>query len=341
MSLKIGKHSIQNPVILAPMAGVTDWPFRETARHCGAGLCISEMVTAKTELWNSEKSSTRLPTDLDPEPRPVQIAGSEPKSLAEAAKRCADMGAGIIDINMGCPAKKVCNKAAGSALLANEKLVFEILEAVVNAVDIPVTLKTRTGTDPANQNVVHIAKTAEKIGIQALSIHGRTRACKFRGEATYGQIAQVVSEVSIPVIANGDINSPEKAKDVLCKTGATAVMIGRSAWGKPWLLGQIADYLKTGSYSVPDEQAQQKIIFEHLHRLYEHYNEYKSVRFARKHIDWYLQISDPEKSTRRQFNKLTTSEEQIELLKEHFLAIHPSAKSSNNNTKHYQLDEVA
>lgn len=329
MPLKIGNHTIKNRVILAPMAGVTDWPFRETARDCGAGLCVSEMVTAKTELWDTQKSSTRLPSDLDPAPRPVQIAGSDPLLLAEAARRCADMGAGIIDINMGCPAKKVCNKAAGSALLADEKLVFKILETVVNAVDVPVTLKTRTGTDPDNRNILGIAKTAEQIGIQAISIHGRTRACKFRGEASYEDIAQVVSELKIPVIANGDIDSPEKAKTIMKRTGASAIMIGRAAWGKPWLLGQIATYLQNGIYSEPEKKLKQNIIFEHLNRLHEHYGEYKGLRLARKHIDWYLKISDPEKSVRRQFNTLENYQDQITLLQEHF------------STMNYQLDKAA
>lgn len=312
--------------MLAPMAGVTDWPFRETARDCGAGICVSEMVTAKTELWHSEKSSTRLPTDLDPEPRPVQIAGSDPLLLAEAARRCADMGAGIIDINMGCPAKKVCNKAAGSALLADEKLVFDILERVVAAVHVPVTLKTRTGTDPDNRNIVRIAKTAEQIGIQALTIHGRTRACKFKGQASYEEIAEVVSETTIPVIANGDIESPEKAKDVLDMTKAAAVMIGRGAWGKPWLPGQIASYLETGSGSEPSELEKQKIIFAHLHRLYEHYGDFKAVRLARKHIDWYLSPSDPGKAVRKQFNQLERPEEQLSLLKAHFSGLNSSVR---------------
>lgn len=318
MPFSIGNHRIDKPVILAPMAGVTDWPFREIVRQHGAGLCISEMVTAKTELWESEKSSSRLPSDLDPSPRPVQIAGAEPEQLAEAAKRCADMGAGIIDINMGCPAKKVCKKAAGSALLADEKLVFRILEAVVNAVNVPVTLKTRLGTDPNHLNILSVAKTAEQIGIQALTIHGRTRACKFRGEASYDKIAEVVSELSIPVIANGDINSPEKAAMVLKQTGAAGIMIGRGAWGKPWLLEQISDYLQHHQYKEPSDAEKQATIFEHLGLLYQYYGEFKAVRLARKHVDWYLQSSDPEKLIRKKFNQLMSANEQIALLKEHF-----------------------
>lgn len=326
--LQIGSHRIENQVILAPMAGITDWPFREIARKSGAGLCISEMVTAKTELWDSAKSSTRLPTNLDPMPRPVQIAGSEPKQLAEAAKRCADMGAGIIDINMGCPAKKVCNKAAGSALLANEALVYEILEAVASAVDVPVTLKTRTGTDKTHQNIVEIARQAEQIGIQAITIHGRTRACRFKGRAEYNLIAKVVDTVEIPVIANGDIDSPEKAKTILDSTGAAAVMVGRGAWGQPWLLGQINDYLKTGKYQYPTASEQQKIIFDHLEMLYSYYGEYKGVLLARKHIDWYLSGLDPKRHTRKAFNQLDSCSAQIQLLNRHFSLINSPTKAA-------------
>lgn len=318
MTFKIGHHQIDNPTILAPMAGVSDWPFREISRQSGAGLCISEMVTAKTELWHTAKSSTRLPSERDPAPRPVQIAGAEPKLLAEAAKRCADMGAGIIDINMGCPAKKVCNRAAGSALLANENLVFDILEAVVKAVDVPVTLKTRTGTDPENRNILRIAKQAENIGIQALSLHGRTRACKFKGNAEYINIKAVASELSIPVIANGDIDTPEKALKVLQDTGASAIMIGRGAWGKPWLFSQITELLQTGSYSIPSETTKQATLFKHLEMIHEYYDEFKAVRFSRKHVNWYLQSSDPEKHLRGEFNKVETLKEQLHILHTHF-----------------------
>ena len=318
MTLRIGNLQIEKPVILAPMAGITDWPFRQIARHCGAELCISEMVTAKTDLWHSKKSSTRLPSNLDPAPRPVQIAGSDPLQMAEAAKRCVDMGAGIIDINMGCPAKKVCNRAAGSALLADEPLVYQILQAVVSAVHVPVTLKTRTGTTPNNQNILQIAKNAENIGIQALGIHGRTRACRFTGIAEYSQITKVAAELTIPVIANGDIDSPEKAKHILDTTGASAVMIGRAAWGRPWLLGQICDYLETGRWHEPEESAKRDIIVQHLGMLYSYYGEDKGVQLARKHINWYLQDCDPSKAVRKQFNQLTRACSQLDLVNRYF-----------------------
>jgi len=316
--LKIGPYQIDTPTVLAPMAGVTDWPFREISRQSGAGLCISEMVTSKTELWHTAKSSTRLPSSRDPLPRPVQIAGAEPYLLAEAAKRCADMGAGIIDINMGCPAKKVCNRAAGSALLADEALVFRILETVVNAVDVPVTLKTRTGTDPENRNILSIAKQAENIGIQALSLHGRTRACKFKGQAEYDSIKKVVKHIGIPVIANGDINTPEQALAVKRQTGAAGIMIGRGAWGKPWIFNQITSLIATGEYKEPTTMEKQETCFKHLHFLHEFYEEYRAVRFSRKHVDWYLRDSDPEKALRRQFNQVETYKEQTSILRDHF-----------------------
>ncbi len=321
MSLQIGPHKLPNPVILAPMAGITDWPMREIARQCGAGLCISEMVTAKTELWTSTKSSTRLPSDQDPEPRPVQIAGADPAELALAAKQCEQMGAGIIDINMGCPAKKVCNRAAGSALLADETLVVEILDRVVNAVNVPVTLKTRLGTDPDNQNIMSVATKAEQLGIQAISIHGRTRACRFTGDADYRLIGEVASALSIPVIANGDIDSPEKAALIMQQTGVSGVMVGRGAWGKPWLPGQIASYLATGKYKTPDLSQQREITLRHLHLLYQHYGEYRGVRFARKHIGWYLEGQDPGRQLRKYFNQLESSPDQIALIETHYAAL--------------------
>ncbi|MFX4226805.1 MAG: tRNA dihydrouridine synthase DusB [Porticoccaceae bacterium] len=321
MTLQIGPHKLTNQVLLAPMAGVTDWPMREIARRCGAGLCISEMVTAKTRLWESSKSSTRLPSDLDPEPRPVQIAGSDPDELARAARLCEQMGAGIIDINMGCPAKKVCNRAAGSALLADENLVYRILDRVVSAVSVPVTLKTRLGTDPDNQNILSIATRAEEIGVQAISIHGRTRACRFNGDADYQLIGEVASRLGIPVIANGDINTPEKAALVMQQTGAAAVMVGRGAWGRPWLPGQIADYLEHGKYQVPDIGRQKKIVLQHLQLLYQHYDEYRGVRFARKHIGWYLEGLDPGRKLRSRFNQLESAEAQLKLIENHYAAL--------------------
>ena len=321
MSLKIGPHKLENPVLLAPMAGVTDWPMREMARQLGAGLCISEMVTTKTQLWKSAKSSTRLPSDLDPAPRPVQIAGADPSELAKAAVLCEQMGAGIIDINMGCPAKKVCNRAAGSALLADEALVYSILEKVVNAVNVPVSLKTRLGTDPANKNILSIAINAENIGIQAISIHGRTRACRFNGDADYQLIGEVASSIRIPVIANGDIDSPEKAALVMQQTGAAGVMVGRGAWGRPWLPGQIAEYLAHGKYLTLNLTQIKEVLFRHLQLMHQYYDEYRAVRFARKHVGWYLEDLDPGKKLRSEFNQIESASAQVQLLEDYFAAL--------------------
>ncbi|MBC6428667.1 MAG: tRNA dihydrouridine synthase DusB [Cellvibrionales bacterium] len=313
------------------MAGITDWPFRETARRTGAGLCIAEMLSAQTALWNSRKSATRLPSLLDPAPRPVQLAGSDPDMLATAAARCAAMGAQWIDINMGCPAKKVCNRAAGSALLADEGLVRRILHAVVAAVDVPVTLKMRTGPSPQQRNAVRIAQIAEQAGIAALSIHGRTRACRFRGHAEYRTIAQVVRAVRIPVIANGDIRSPEQARRVLRATGAAAVMVGRGAQGRPWLLRQISDYLQTGRYREPSNSAKLAAMRAHLRRLYRYYGTERGPQLARKQIGWYLQAANsnrnPDLSTDRcraaqqEINQITAADAQMEAASRHFAAL--------------------
>ena len=244
--ISIGPYQLANRVILAPMAGVTDQPFRQLCRRLGAGLVVSEMVTSDTRLWNSRKSRLRLQHDGEPEPRSVQIAGGDPEMMAEAARMNAQLGAQIIDINMGCPAKKVCNKAAGSALLRDEPLVAAICAAVVQAVDIPVTLKIRTGWDPENRNALRIARIAEDSGIQALAVHGRTRSELYTGHAEYDTIAAVKQSISIPVFANGDIDSPQKAAEVLQHTGADAVMIGRAAQGRPWIFREIDHYLRSG-----------------------------------------------------------------------------------------------
>ena len=312
--IQIGLVEIKNPLFLAPMAGVSDFPFREIARQQGAGLCVSEMVTSKTELWHTRKSSFRLPSDKDPAPRPVQIAGADPKAMAEAAKKLADLGAGIIDINMGCPAKKVCSRAAGSALLADEELVAKILEAVVSSVEVPVTLKTRTGTDPDNRNAVRIARQAESLGIQALTLHGRTRACRFRGEAEYETIAAVVEEVSIPVIANGDIDTPEKACEVMQKTKAAGLMIGRGAWGQPWLFKQINAALNGKTYSQPGITEIQDTLKTHVHLIQENYGHDFGMGFVRKHVDQYLAKLDPDKSFRNKFNQIESGQRQLNAL---------------------------
>lgn len=274
------------------MAGVSDAPFRRICQEMGAGLTTSEMLTSDTSLWQSRKSNQRLTDDLalPSAVKSIQIAGSEPLAMADAAKACVDNGAQIVDINMGCPAKKVCKKAAGSSLLRDEKLVTEILEAVVKAVDIPVTLKIRTGWCPASRNGTTIARIAEDIGIQALAVHGRTRACRFVAEAEYKTIADIVKSVQIPVIANGDIDSPEKAAQVLEETGASAVMIGRSTQGQPWLIREIDHYLVNQTrLTAPTLSQISEIVSSHLDSLYQFYGEYLGVRIARKHVKWYLQ----------------------------------------------------
>ncbi len=287
--MQIGPYNLANPVIAAPMAGVTDKPYRHVCRNNGAGLVVSEMITSQANLRHTAK--TRFRSDLagEPEPVVVQIVGTDPEQLSEAARFNVDNGAQIIDINMGCPAKKVCKKAAGSALLADEPLVDTILSAVVSAVDVPVTVKIRTGTTPDSKNATTIAAIAEQAGIQAITIHGRTRECKFVGQVEYDTIAAVKQRVSIPVTANGDITSPEQAKAVLDVTGADAVMIGRAAQGQPWLFQQVADYLKTGQYSaMPCAEKRSQIIINHIRSIHDFYGDGLGVRLARKHIKWYL-----------------------------------------------------
>ena len=271
------------------MAGITDLPLRKAARSWGAALTYSEMLTSQTTLWQSDKSRTRLPQMEDPLPRPIQIAGYDPQMLADAAVACEQMGAGLIDINMGCPAKKVCKRAAGSALMKDEGLVEDILKAVTKAVSVPVTLKTRTGTSPEEKNGLRIAEIAEQSGVQAISIHGRTRACRFAGQAEYDSIAEISQHLSIPVIANGDINTPAQAKQVLEYTGAAAVMIGRGALGKPWIFQQIRDYLALGTTSTaPDLDSKFETLSKHLSGIHQLYAEVQGVRIARKHMGWYF-----------------------------------------------------
>ena len=282
--MKIGPYQISSPYVLAPMAGVTDLPFRKICRDMGAGLAVCEMVNANSELWETEKSQLRFTYDGEVSPVSAQIVGYDPEMMADAARFSVDSGAEIIDINMGCPAKKVCKKAAGSALLQDEPLVIEILKAVVAAVDVPVTLKIRTGWDRENKNGVKIAKLAEAIGIQALAVHGRTREDRFLGEAEYDTIAKVKEAVSIPVIANADIDSIEKAQAVLNHTKADAVMIGRAALGNPWLFRS----LKEGEIYLPSISEQMNIATEHIAALHEFYGPEKGIRVARKHILWYL-----------------------------------------------------
>jgi len=285
----IGSHIITSPVIAAPMAGVSDKPYRHVCRQNGAGLVVSEMVTSQLDLRHSTKSRFRMDLEGEPGPIVVQLVGTDPQSLAQAAQFNVDNGAQIIDINMGCPAKKVCKKAAGSALLANEGLVEQILTSVVNAVDVPVTLKIRTGTSPEQRNAVQIAKIAEQAGVQCLTIHGRTRECKFVGPVEYDTIAEVKRAISIPVVANGDIKSPQQALDVLQHTNADAVMIGRAAQGQPWLFGQVAHFLSTGELiPIPSLEQRKKIILDHVSAIHAFYGDGLGVRLARKHIKAYL-----------------------------------------------------
>ncbi|MDE1165786.1 MAG: tRNA dihydrouridine synthase DusB [Pseudomonas sp.] len=310
-AVRIGPYTLQNGLILAPMAGVTDQPFRQLCRRLGAGLVVSEMVTADQSLWNSRKSRLRMLHEGDPEPRSVQIAGGDAQMLAAAARANVEMGAQIIDINMGCPAKKVCNKAAGSALLKDEALVHEILHAVVAAVEVPVTLKIRTGWDRENKNGITVAKIAEQAGITALAVHGRTRADLYTGDAEYDTIAAIKQAVSIPVFANGDIVSPQKARHVLQATGADGLLIGRAAQGRPWIFREIEHYLRTGeTLPAPQLSEVEQILLEHLAALHAFYGDVMGVRIARKHVGWYLATLPGAKEFRAQFNRLEDTEAQ-------------------------------
>jgi tRNA-dihydrouridine synthase B len=301
------------------MAGVTDRPFRQLCRQLGAGLAVSEMISSNSLLWGSEKTLRRANHEGEPQPRSVQIAGADPAMMAEAAKYNADQGAEIIDINMGCPAKKVCNVMAGSALLCNEALVGQILSAVAEAVEVPVTLKIRTGWDKSSRNGIRIAQIAEQCGIQSLAVHGRTRACGYSGEAEYDTIAAIKAAVRIPVIANGDITTPQKAKFVLDHTGVDGVMIGRAAQGRPWIFREIAHYLRTGKLlPPPSPQEIRAVMLGHMENLYEFYGEYIGVRMARKHISWYSKAQPGAAVFRHQVNTLDTTAAQLALAREFF-----------------------
>lgn len=327
----IGPYRLPNRVILAPMAGVTDRPFRQLCRKLGAGLVVSEMVIADPALWHTRKSRSRLDHRGEPSPRSVQIAGGDPEMLAEAARQSVVRGAQIVDINMGCPAKKVCNKAAGSALLRDERLVADILRAVVAAVDVPVTLKIRTGWCANSNNGVRVARLAEVAGIQALSVHGRTREQRYTGDAEYDTIAAIKAAVTIPVFANGDITSPEKAAEVLVYTGADAVMIGRGAQGNPWIFRQIDHYLRTGKMLPEPSNAERRTIMRgHLQALHAFYGEHMGVRIARKHIGWYLSTQANAKLLRASFNALESPSTQCRFVDELFrLAESPATNGSN------------
>ncbi|AEJ01989.1 TIM-barrel protein, nifR3 family [Nitrosomonas sp. Is79A3] len=310
--MQIGTHILKNKLIVAPMAGVTDRPFRQLCKIMGAGMAVSEMVSSNSLLWGSKKTQRRADHEGEVSPISVQIAGADPKMLAAAARYNVDNGAQIIDINMGCPAKKICNVMAGSALLQDEKLVERIIDAVVKAVDIPVTLKIRTGWDKQHKNALAIAHIAENSGIQALAIHGRTRACAYTGTAEYDTIAAVKAATKIPIIANGDITTPEKAKYILAYTKADAVMIGRAAQGRPWIFREINHYLATDQHLQPPEVAEiHRVLIDHLHDLYDFYGEYSGVRIARKHISWYTKGLVGSASFRQSMNQLQTTEQQI------------------------------
>ncbi len=317
--INIGQHVLEGRVILAPMAGITDQPFRDLCVDLGASLAVSEMLTCNAELWGSRKNRTRFIHSSTGGLNSIQIAGSDPSMMAEAARLHEDLGADIIDINMGCPAKKVLKKAAGSALLKDVELVTQILREVVEAVNIPVTLKIRTGWSPDARNGVEIAKIAEDAGIQLLSVHGRTRECRFVGEVEYDTIRAIKTAVSIPVIANGDITDPEKAKQVLDFTGADGVMIGRAAQGNPWIFSQINHYLETGE-QLPERPVLeiQTTLLNHLDQLYGLYGEIKGVLVARKHVGWYIANLKGEESFRKNFNALNSSTDQIRELKDYF-----------------------
>lgn len=306
--MRIGPFKLRNNLIVAPMAGVTDRPFRQLCKSMGAGMAVSEMVASNSLLYGSEKTLRRANHEGEVEPISVQIAGADPAMLAEAARYNVDKGAQIIDINMGCPAKKVCNVMAGSALLKDEPLVARILEAVVGAVDVPVTLKIRTGWDTNNKNALTVARIAESSGVQALAIHGRTRACGFSGTAEYDTIAIVKQAISIPVVANGDIGTPERVKEVLARTHADGVMIGRAAQGRPWMFREIEYFLKTGEHlPAPEVEEIHRVLSAHVEDLYSFYGEERGVRVARKHISWYTKGLTGSAAFRHGMNQLETA----------------------------------
>lgn len=320
--MRIGPYLIEPAVVLAPMAGVTDKPFRQLCKRLGAGLAVSEMTISDRRFWDTPKSRTRMDHDGEPAPVSVQIAGTEPGQLAEAARHNVANGAQIIDINMGCPAKKVCNAWAGSALMRDEALVGRILDAVVGAVDVPVTLKIRTGWDCDHRNAPAIARIAESAGIAALAVHGRTRDQHYTGIAEYDTIAAIKAALSIPVIANGDIDSPRKAAAVLRHTGCDAVMVGRAAQGNPWIFGQIAQFLADGRELPPPTLAQVRdVLLDHLQALHAFYGEPQGVRIARKHLGWYAKDHPQGTSFRAAVNRAQTPEVQLAITRDYFDAL--------------------
>jgi tRNA-dihydrouridine synthase B len=320
--MRIGRHHIESRTILAPMAGVTDKPFRLLCKRLGAGMAVSEMTSSDPRFWRTAKSLHRMDHVGEPDPVSVQIAGTVPAVMAAAARHNVEHGAQLIDINMGCPAKKVCNAWAGSALMREPQLVGRILAAVVESVDVPVTLKIRTGWDASHRNAAEIARIAEDAGIAALTVHGRTRDQQYAGSAEYDTIARIKSILRIPVIANGDIDSPRKAKQVLDATGCDAVMVGRAAQGRPWILGQIGHYLATGEL-VPEPSLRQvrDILLGHLGHLHAFYGEATGVRIARKHLGWYAKDRPENAAFRSVVNSAQTADEQLRLTRDYFDAL--------------------
>ena len=317
--VKIGPYSLPSNVVLAPMAGVTDRPFRILCRRFGAGLAASEMLSADVRLWGTPKSQRRMDHTGEPAPRVVQIAGFDPSMMAEAAHRNVDAGAQIIEINMGCPAKKVCNRLSGSALLQDEALVARILHAVVRAVDVPVTLKMRTGWDPHHKNGLRVALIAEDNGIQALAIHGRTRTDLFQGNAEHETAAAIKAAVKIPVFANGDVDSPERARRILALTGCDGIMIGRAAQGRPWIFDEVNFFLATGeSRAVLALEKVRDIMRAHLEDLYAFYGDETGVRVARKHLSWYFRQHPGQDALRNRLVQIETPKEQLSTLLEHY-----------------------
>jgi tRNA-dihydrouridine synthase B len=318
-TVKIGPYSLPSNVLLAPMAGVTDRPFRILCRRFGAGLAASEMLSADVRLWDTPKSRRRMDHTGEPSPRVVQIAGFDPAMMADAARRNVDAGAQIIDINMGCPAKKVCNRSAGSALLQDEGLVARILHTVVRAVEVPVTLKTRTGWDPDHKNGVSVARIAEDNGIQALAIHGRTRSDLYQGNAEHETVAAIKATIKIPVFANGDVDSPQRAKAVLEATGCDGIMIGRAAQGRPWIFDEVNFFLSTGESreELPLENVRD-IMRAHLEDLYAFYGDETGVRVARKHLSWYFRQHPGQDALRNRLVRIETPQEQLSTLLEHY-----------------------
>ena len=317
--MQIGPHTLETPLIVAPMAGVTDRPFRELCLRLGAGMAVSEMLLANPDVWDTQKTRMRMDHSAEGGLRSVQIAGADPEMMAFAARYNVEQGAQIVDINMGSPAKKVNKKLAGSALLRQPDLVRSICRAVVDAVEVPVTLKIRTGWDPDNRNGEEIARIAEDCGIAALAVHGRTRACLYKGEAEYDTIRAIKQAVSIPVVANGDIDSPEKARYVLDYTGVDAVMIGRAAQGRPWIFREIRHFLETGTkLPPPDREEVRTLMNEHVTNLHRFYGAYLGARIARKHVGWYLDEEEAGREFRKHFNALDCADAQLEALEAYF-----------------------